>query len=62
VFKIIQYSEMECNCARKITEGLLREFKALWQHMYESLLFDPTWNWTNNLQAKMSLKIPKERG
>ena len=24
VFKILQYSEMECNSARKITEGLFR--------------------------------------
>jgi len=25
VLRILQYSEMECNCARKITEGLYRE-------------------------------------
>jgi hypothetical protein len=24
-----EYDEMECNCARKITEGLLREYRAL---------------------------------
>jgi hypothetical protein len=26
VFIILQYSEMECNCVRKITEGLLRYY------------------------------------
>jgi hypothetical protein len=35
VFKILQYSEMECNCAREITEGLFREYSALW-HEYKS--------------------------
>jgi len=34
--KILQYSEMECNCARKITERLFREYSTLWQHNYES--------------------------
>jgi len=29
VFKILQYSEMECNCVRKITEGLLRTHSTL---------------------------------
>jgi hypothetical protein len=29
VFKILQYYEMECNCARKITEGLFRHDSAL---------------------------------
>jgi len=29
VFKILQYSEIECNCARKITEGLLRKYSTL---------------------------------
>jgi (2Fe-2S) ferredoxin len=27
VFKILQYSEMECNCVRKITEGLFRKYR-----------------------------------
>jgi hypothetical protein len=26
VFKILQNSEMECNCVRKITEGLLESY------------------------------------
>jgi hypothetical protein len=26
VFKILQYSEMECNFVRKITEGLFRKY------------------------------------
>ena len=26
MFNILQYSEMECNCAREITEGLFREY------------------------------------
>ena len=26
---ILQYSEIECNCAKKITEGLFREYSAL---------------------------------
>jgi len=25
-YTILQYSEMECNCARKTTEGLFREY------------------------------------
>jgi len=29
VFKILQYSEMECNCVRKITEGLFRKYSTL---------------------------------
>jgi hypothetical protein len=29
VFKFLQYSEMECNCAKTITEGLFREYRAL---------------------------------
>jgi hypothetical protein len=29
VFKILHYSEMECNCVRKITEGLLRKYSTL---------------------------------
>ena len=36
VFKILQYSEMECNCVRKITEELLRKNSTLWQHKCES--------------------------
>ena len=45
MFKILQYSEMECICARKITEGLVRESespktvsKALY-HWPEALCF-----------------------
>jgi len=29
VFKILQYSEIECNCVRKITEGLFRKYSML---------------------------------
>ena len=29
VFNIQQYSEMECNCARKITERLAIDYRAL---------------------------------
>jgi hypothetical protein len=29
VFKIMQYSEIECNYVRKITEGLLRKYSML---------------------------------
>jgi hypothetical protein len=29
VFKILQYSDMECNCVRKITEGLFRKYSTL---------------------------------
>ena len=36
VFKILQYSEMEFNCVRKITEGLFRKYSTLWQHKCES--------------------------
>ena len=36
VFKIMQYSEIECNYVRKITEGLLRKYSMLWQHKCES--------------------------
>ena len=36
VFKIIQYSEIECNCVRKIAEGLIRKYSTLWQHKCES--------------------------
>jgi hypothetical protein len=35
---ILQYSEMECNCVRKITEGLFRKYSTLWQHKCESLI------------------------
>jgi hypothetical protein len=28
-FKILQYSEMECNCVKQITEGLFRKFRTL---------------------------------
>jgi len=28
-FKILQYSEMECNCVRNITEGLFRKYGTL---------------------------------
>jgi hypothetical protein len=38
VFKILQYSEMECNCVKKFTEGLFREYKYEWQHKYESTI------------------------
>jgi len=31
VFKILQYSKVECNCVKKITEGLFIEYS-----MYES--------------------------
>ena len=27
---------MECNCARKTTEGLFREYSTLWPHKYKS--------------------------
>jgi hypothetical protein len=36
VFKILQYSEMECNCVRKITEGWFWKYSTLWQHKGES--------------------------
>jgi hypothetical protein len=29
VLKILQYSEMECNCARKVTEGLFTKYSTL---------------------------------
>jgi hypothetical protein len=29
VFEILQYSEVECNCVRKITEGLFRKYSRL---------------------------------
>jgi hypothetical protein len=29
VFKILQYSEMECNCVRKIPEGLFRKYSSV---------------------------------
>jgi len=29
VFKILQYSDMECNCVRKITEGLFRKCSSI---------------------------------
>jgi len=29
VFNILQYSEMECNCVRKIIEGLFRKYSTL---------------------------------
>jgi hypothetical protein len=36
VFKILHYSEMECNCVRKfITEELFRNYSTLWQHRCE---------------------------
>jgi nitrous oxidase accessory protein NosD len=38
VFKILQYSEIESNCVRKITEGLFRKYSMLWQHKCESLI------------------------
>ena len=38
VFKILQYSIIECNCVRKITEGLFRKYSTLWQHTCESLI------------------------
>jgi hypothetical protein len=28
-FKILQYSEIECKCVRKITEGLFRKYSTL---------------------------------
>jgi len=31
--RILQYSEMECKCAKKITERLFGEYSALWQHI-----------------------------
>jgi len=34
--KILQYSEMEYNCVRKITEGLFRKYSTLGQHKCES--------------------------
>ena len=34
--KILQYFQMECNSARKIIEGVLREYSVLWQHKYQS--------------------------
>jgi hypothetical protein len=36
MFKILQYSEIECNCVMKITEGLFRKYSTLWQHKCES--------------------------
>jgi len=38
VFKILQYSVMECNSPRKITEGLFRDYmySASCQYKYES--------------------------
>ena len=36
MFKILQFSEMECNCVRKITEGLFRKYTTLWQHEWKS--------------------------
>ena len=36
VFKILQYSEMECNCVKKITKGLFRKYSRLWKHKCES--------------------------
>jgi hypothetical protein len=36
MFRILQYSEMESNSVRKITEGLFRKCSALWQHKCES--------------------------
>ena len=35
-YTILQYFEMECNCARKITEGLFREYSEICQHKYKS--------------------------
>ena len=36
MFKILHYSEMECNCVRKfITEELFRNYSTLWQHRCE---------------------------
>jgi hypothetical protein len=29
LFKIVQYLVMECNCVRKITEGLFRKYSTL---------------------------------
>jgi hypothetical protein len=29
MFKLLQHSEIECNCAKKFTEGLFRECSAL---------------------------------
>ena len=34
--KILQYSEMEYNCVRKITEELFRKYSMLLQHKCES--------------------------
>jgi len=36
VFKILQYSEMECNFERKITEELFRKYNTLRQHKCEN--------------------------
>ena len=36
VLRILQYSEVECNCVRKITEGLHGKYSTLWQHKCES--------------------------
>ena len=38
--KILQYSEKESNCAWKFTEGLLRKYSTLWQHICESPITD----------------------
>jgi hypothetical protein len=38
VYEILQYAEMECDCAKKITERLFREYGALTANtfVYES--------------------------
>jgi hypothetical protein len=38
VFKVLQYFEVECNCVRKITEGLIRKYRTqIGDILYEGL-------------------------
>jgi hypothetical protein len=47
VFKFLQYSVMECNCARKFNEGLFRKYSTLRRHKCEDLIkvlkYDTPW-------------------
>jgi hypothetical protein len=47
VFKILQYSEMECNCAKKITEVLLEStVRCDVMYIYESPMTVSTFSHT----------------